>query len=240
MTHPQSLLANPLLTEWTGAFGLPPFESITPEHFRPAFDRALAEHRAEIDAIAADKAPPSFDNTIVALEKSGQLLDRISNMFFVLAGAHTSDEIEAVERDISPLLARHSNALHLNRALYARIADLCAPGLHSTSRRRIGLPASTRNWRASAPSSGRTCLRTRSSMRWCWRRVISLACRISRGLPRAQWLRSAATLANMRSRWRAHPARVSCSFHRGAISVKRSSMPGSRAAKMAAQPTIAR
>jgi len=124
MTHPQSLLANPLLTEWTGAFGLPPFESIKPEHFRPAFDRALAEHRAEIDAIAADKAAPSFDNTIVALEKSGQLLDRISNMFFVLAGAHTSDEIEAVERDISPLLARHNNALHLNRALYARIADL--------------------------------------------------------------------------------------------------------------------
>ena len=124
MTDPQSLLANPLLTEWTGAFGLPPFESIKPEHFRPAFERALAEHRAEIDAIAADKAAPSFDNTIVSLEKSGQLLDRISNIFFVLAGAHTSDEIEAVERDISPLLARHSNALHLNRALYARIVDL--------------------------------------------------------------------------------------------------------------------
>ena len=124
MTHPQSLFANPLLTEWTGAFGLPPFESIKPEHFRPAFDRALAEHRAEIDAIAADKAAPSFDNTIVALEKSGRLLDRISNVFFVVAGAHTNDEIEALERDISPLLARHSNALHLNRALYARIADL--------------------------------------------------------------------------------------------------------------------
>src|SRR3974390_3874761 len=124
MTHPQSLLANPLLTEWTGASGLPPFESITPEHFRPAFDRALAEHRAEIDAIAADKAEPSFDNTIVALEKGGQFLDRISNIFFVLAGAHTGDEIEAVERDISPLLARHNNALHLNPALYASLADL--------------------------------------------------------------------------------------------------------------------
>src|SRR3974390_2250741 len=121
MTDPQSLLPNPPLPEWTGAFGLPPFESIKPEHFRPAFDRALAEHRAEIDAIAADKAAPSFDNTIVALEKSGQLLNRTSNMFFVLAGAHTGDEIEAVERDIFPLLARHTNPLHLTRPRYAHI-----------------------------------------------------------------------------------------------------------------------
>ena len=114
---------NPLIADWTGAFALPPFAAIKPEHFRPAFDRALAAHRAEIDAIAADPAAPSFDNTIVALEKSGRELDRVANVFFVLTGADTSDEIEAIERDISPLLARHNNALYLNRALYARIAD---------------------------------------------------------------------------------------------------------------------
>jgi len=117
---------NPLLDVWTGPFELPPFATIGPEHFRPAFDQALAAHRAEIDAIATNRAAASFENTIVALEKSGRGLDRVANLFFVLAGAHTSDEIEAIERDISPLLARHANALHLNRALYGRIADLYA------------------------------------------------------------------------------------------------------------------
>ena len=115
---------NPLLAEWTGAFGLPPFGAIGPEHFRPAFDQALAAHRAEIDAIAAAPAVPTFGNTIEALERSGRALDRVSNVFFVLAGADTGDAIEAIERDVSPLLARHSNALYLDRALYARIADL--------------------------------------------------------------------------------------------------------------------
>ncbi len=124
MTGPQTPSDNPLLTEWTAAFGLPPFAGIGPAQFRPAFDMALAQHRAEIDAIAADAAAPTFDNTIVALEKSGRALDRIANVFFVLAGADTSDAIEAVEREMSPLLARHSNALYLNRALYTRIDDL--------------------------------------------------------------------------------------------------------------------
>ncbi|MFZ1949703.1 MAG: M3 family metallopeptidase [Pseudolabrys sp.] len=115
---------NPLLDTWTGTFELPPFAVIRPENFQPAFDRALAAHRAEIDAIGANPAPPTFDNTIAALEMGGRELDRVSNVFFVLAGADTSDAIEAIERDISPLLARHNNALYLNRALYARIADL--------------------------------------------------------------------------------------------------------------------
>ena len=117
---------NPLLADWTGRFGLPPLADIKPDHFRPAIDRALAVHRAEIDAIAADPAAPSFANTIKALERGGRELDRVCNVFFVLAGANTGDAIEAVEREVSPLLARHSNAIYLNRALYARIADLYA------------------------------------------------------------------------------------------------------------------
>src|SRR6478672_2166539 len=124
MNKPAVAAKNPLLTDWTGPFGLPPFGAIAPAHFRPAFDAALLMHRAEIDAIAANLAPPDFDNTIVALEKSGRALERVANVFFVLAGADTSDEIEAVEREVSPLLARHGNALYLNRALYARIAEL--------------------------------------------------------------------------------------------------------------------
>jgi peptidyl-dipeptidase Dcp len=117
-------MQNPLLSEWAGALELPPFEAIKTDHFRPAFDRALADHRAEIDAIAENPAPADFENTIGALERSGRALERVASVFFVLAGADTSDGIEAIERDISPLLARHNNALYLNRALYSRIADL--------------------------------------------------------------------------------------------------------------------
>jgi peptidyl-dipeptidase Dcp len=126
MNDLQSVPDNPLLTDWTGAFGLPPLPAIKPDHFSPAFDRALAAHRAELDAISANPEPPSFDNTVVALEMSGRDLEHVANVFFVLAGADTGDAIEAVERDISPLLARHSNAFYLDRALYARIADLYA------------------------------------------------------------------------------------------------------------------
>ena len=103
------------------------FAAIKPEHFRPAFDRALAAHRAEIDAIAADPAAPSFDNTIEALEKSGRALDRVANVFFVLAGADTGDAIEAVEREISPLLGPpQQRALSQPRALCPHRRPLCA------------------------------------------------------------------------------------------------------------------
>ena len=129
MNAPQTspdIVENPLLADWTAPHGLPPFAAASPDKFRAGFDAALAAHRAEIDAIAADPAAPSFDNTIAALERSGRALDRVANLFWVLAGADTSDAIEEVEREVSPLLARHSNATYLNRALYARIADLHA------------------------------------------------------------------------------------------------------------------
>jgi peptidyl-dipeptidase Dcp len=116
---------NPALDVWQAAFGLPDFAAVRPDHFRAAFDRALAANRAEIDAIATDKAAPTFDNTIAALERGGQDLSRVSNLFFVLAGADTGEALETVEREVSPLLARHGNALYLNRALFARIDDLC-------------------------------------------------------------------------------------------------------------------
>jgi peptidyl-dipeptidase Dcp len=128
MTRPQLSpeKQNPLLMDWTGRFGLPPFAVIEPEQFRPAFDAALARHRAEIAAIADDPAAPSFDNTVAALERSGRPLDRVANVFFLKAGADTGEAIEAIERAVSPLLARHANALYLNGKLFARIADLYA------------------------------------------------------------------------------------------------------------------
>jgi peptidyl-dipeptidase Dcp len=116
--------ANPLLASWTTPFGLPPFEAIEPEHFRAAFDRAMETHRAEIEGIAAEKAEPSFENTIAALETSGRDLRRTSAVFFNLSGSHTNDALQAIEREMAPRLARHRSAIMMNAALYARVAAL--------------------------------------------------------------------------------------------------------------------
>ena len=124
MTQPE----NPLLSAWNGPFGVPPLAGVAPEHFAPAFEAALAEHRAEIDAIAADKAAPTFENTVAALERSGRLLSRVSSVFYVLAGAHTSDALQAIERDLAPKLSRHWNDIHLNDSLFARLDALHQQG----------------------------------------------------------------------------------------------------------------
>ena len=118
--------ANPLLAPWTGPFEAPPFDRIAPCQFRPAFDAALAQARAEIDAVATDPASPTFVNTIEALERSGRSLDRVASVFFNLAGAHTNDELQTIEREIAPILARHSSETYLNDALFKRIDALKA------------------------------------------------------------------------------------------------------------------
>jgi peptidyl-dipeptidase Dcp len=115
---------NPLLTDWTAPFGVPPLAVITPEHFSPAFEQALTAHRREIATIARSGAKPDFDNTVAALERSGRLLSRVTNVFYVLAGAHTSEPIQAIEREMAPRLARHWNEIHLNEQLFARIDAL--------------------------------------------------------------------------------------------------------------------
>ena len=116
--------ANPLLSPWTGPFEAPPFDAIRPEHFRPAFDEALAENAAEIAAIAEAVEAPSFANTIEAMERAGAKLDKVCAVFFNLSGSDTNDALQAIERDIAPILSRHSSAIYLNAALFARIDDL--------------------------------------------------------------------------------------------------------------------
>ena len=118
---PQS---NPLLADWNTPFGVPPFNLVQTEHFIPAFDAALKAHLAEIDAITANLSAPTFDNTIVAMERAGKALDKVSSVFFTLSGAHTSDALQAIEREMSPKLAAHGNAIRLNDALYGRIDAL--------------------------------------------------------------------------------------------------------------------
>lgn len=119
-----ALAGNPLLTPWTTPFGLPPFESIAPEHFRPAFDTALAEQQSQIAAIAESTEAPTFANTIEALERSGRTLKKVGGVFFNLAGSHTNDALQAIEREMAPVLAKHRNSIFMNEALYRRVAAL--------------------------------------------------------------------------------------------------------------------
>ncbi|EIM27105.1 M3 family metallopeptidase [Microvirga lotononidis] len=119
-----ALAGNPLLTPWKTPVGLPPFEDIAPEHYKPAFDAALAEQQKQIAVIAENAEEPSFANTIEALEKSGQALKKVGGVFFNLAGSHTNDAIQAVEREMAPILAKHRNSIFMNEALFRRVAAL--------------------------------------------------------------------------------------------------------------------
>jgi peptidyl-dipeptidase Dcp len=112
---------NPFFRDWTGPFGVPPFGEIAPEHFRPAFERALAEHAAEVEAVAGNEAPPTFENTVAALERSGEPLTRLLKVFYSLCGAHTNDALLAIEREMSPVLAAHWNRFYTNEALFRRL-----------------------------------------------------------------------------------------------------------------------
>ena len=117
---------NPLLRPWTGPFEAPPFAALEATHFRPAFDAALEQARQDIAGVAANPDPATFENTIEALERSGRTLSRVSSVFFNLASADSNDEIQAIEREIAPRLARHRNNIFLNRALYDRVDALQA------------------------------------------------------------------------------------------------------------------
>ncbi len=112
------------LTRWDGPFGLPRFEEISDGDFASIFDRALEIHRAEIDAIAGNSEAPDIENTLAALELSGEMLSRVSAIFWCKAGADTNDAIQALEREISPKMARHYTSIGLNEALFARIDEL--------------------------------------------------------------------------------------------------------------------
>ncbi|HEY2540300.1 MAG TPA: M3 family metallopeptidase, partial [Stellaceae bacterium] len=117
---------NPFFETWDTPFGMPPFDRILPEHFGPAFDRAMAEHLAEIAAITRASWPPSFADTIEALERSGRLLDRVSRVFSNLDSSNTNPALEAIARDFAPKLAQHQMRIALDPAFFARVADLYA------------------------------------------------------------------------------------------------------------------
>ena len=114
-------MTNPLLSDWTGPFALPPFAQIRDEDFAPAFDAALDEARAKIKAIAENTAPATFDNTIKALEQAEGTLDRVAGVFYNLSSADSTPAREALQRDLAPRMAAFSSEVTMNPALFARV-----------------------------------------------------------------------------------------------------------------------
>jgi peptidyl-dipeptidase Dcp len=120
----ESAMTNPLLTESTLPYHLPPFAAIKDEHFAPAFEQGMTENLQEIDRIAGNPEGATFDNTIVALERSGMLLDRVSTVFGILTGSYTNPRLDLLEASLSPRLAAHRDAIYLNRDLFTRVHRL--------------------------------------------------------------------------------------------------------------------
>lgn len=118
------IVNNPFLTEYTTPFGVPPFDMIKIEHYKPAFLQGMEEQKKEIEAIINNKEKPNFENTIVALDNSGQLLRKVSSVFYGLNSANTNEEMQSLSKELSPLLSKHSDDINLNPDLFKRIKEV--------------------------------------------------------------------------------------------------------------------
>jgi peptidyl-dipeptidase Dcp len=118
---PEAEKPNPFLSEYTTPFQVPPFDQIKNEQYLPAFEAGIAEQQAEIDAIVNNAETPTFENTILPYDKSGQILNRVSNVFFNLNECLTNDEMVAIAEQVLPMLSKHSDAIMMNPKLFERI-----------------------------------------------------------------------------------------------------------------------
>lgn len=118
--------SNPFLSEFETPYGTPDFDRIKVEHYEPAFLKGIEQQNGEIKAIVENPEEPSFENTIVALDNSGEILARVSGVFFALTEADTNDEMMALEAKIAPMLSEHSDNIFLNQELYKRVAAVHA------------------------------------------------------------------------------------------------------------------
>ena len=116
--------ANPFFAESSLPFALPPFDQIDDAHYRPAFERGMADQLVEIEAIANTADTPTFENTVVQMERSGRLLTRVANVFFGLTSADANDVLDAIEAEIAPTLSAHNDQILLNDTLFARVKTL--------------------------------------------------------------------------------------------------------------------
>ncbi len=120
----EQTMENPLLSEWNDRFGVPPFDRIKAEHFAPALEQAMSVHNAEIDAIVTNNDEPTCENTVLAYDNSGKLLERVELCFSLLCAAETNAEMQAIEQDMSPKLTAHSGAIMMNDALFERVKSV--------------------------------------------------------------------------------------------------------------------
>lgn len=116
--------SNPLLSPSTLPYGMPDYASIRPEHYLPAFAVAFDEHLTEVRAITVVRSMPTFENTIEALERSGETLDRVARAFYTVSSADATPEIQGIDEQLAPLMAAHDDAIRLDGALYWRVAQV--------------------------------------------------------------------------------------------------------------------
>ncbi|MDO5529456.1 MAG: M3 family metallopeptidase [Paracoccus sp. (in: a-proteobacteria)] len=145
---------NPELTEWSGENGLPRFDLISDDDFAPAFDAALKAAEDALEAIAANPAPADFDNTVAALETAEEDLSRVAAVFYTLAGVNANPQLEAIERDLAPRLAKHNARFGMDERLYARVRAVAEQGSLAPQERRITALALRDFARAGAGLSG--------------------------------------------------------------------------------------
>ena len=115
---------NPFFSDSSLFFKYPQFDQISSTHYAPAFEKGMADHLVEIEAIANQSETPTIDNTIVAMEKSGQVLDRVAAVFFAMTSAHTNDDLESIRSEMAPKLSAHSDQILLNDKLFQRVQTL--------------------------------------------------------------------------------------------------------------------
>jgi len=120
----QNVEYNPLLVKWDTPYQTPPFDKIKPVHYLPAFISAISEAKMEVDAIALSKEDPNFENTILALERSGMTLSRISGIFFNILEADANKELQDIAKEVIPLLTNYQNYITLNELLFQRIKQV--------------------------------------------------------------------------------------------------------------------
>jgi peptidyl-dipeptidase Dcp len=117
---------NPFLTEWTAPFGAPPFGEIKEAHFMPAYQEGMARQKTEIEAITASAEPPTFANTVEAVERSGLLLAKVAYVFNALTSNNTNDELQKIEAELAPILSKHADDISLNPKLFERVKAVYA------------------------------------------------------------------------------------------------------------------
>jgi peptidyl-dipeptidase Dcp len=115
---------NPFYKEFDTPFGTPPFDKIKNEHFMPAFIKGMEAQKQEVNAVINDTLPPTFQNTIEVLDRTGDMLGRVSAVFFTLQGANTNDEIQKIANEVTPLLTKHQDDINLNEKLFRRVKTI--------------------------------------------------------------------------------------------------------------------